>query len=170
MSRDYEFWHFRKDHVNETYERCINFNIHVEQNSTVITGLGYKNFKPFTGIYVHSPHDRYSLCFYIDGALKRLGDLPTTYSKSISTIDGLEIFEYRWEKYNQSKKTHILHRTTGPAAIMIIGHPEISRLNFWYINGVNVTAEITEWTKENGIDVNNLSEEDKQFIKMKWDT
>lgn len=164
------FWHFNKDHVEQVYERSLNFDISVNPNSTIRTGLAYKNKKPFTGIYVHSPMNKYTWSFYINGLMRREGDLPTSYTKFNSTIDGLAVYEYRWEKSDQAYKACCFHRTTGPAAIMIIGYPEISRLNFWYINGLNLTTEINKWTEENGINVNSLTEEDRQFIKMKWDT
>lgn len=54
------------------------------------------------------------------------------------------------------------HRLDGPALLWISG------IEDWFINGCDVTNEITSWTKELGIDLNNLSEDDKILIQIKW--
>ena len=38
----------------------------------------------------------------------------------------------------------------------------------WYINSHRVTAQITKWAKDNGIDLDNLTEVDKALIKLVW--
>ena len=38
----------------------------------------------------------------------------------------------------------------------------------WYINGYDVTIEITKWAKERDIDLDNLTDEDKMIIMIEW--
>ena len=54
------------------------------------------------------------------------------------------------------------HRLDGPASIFSNG------TTVWYINGSNVTDEITQWAKDNDIDLDNLTYEDKALIKLIW--
>ena len=54
------------------------------------------------------------------------------------------------------------HRLDGPAIEYIDGIKE------WYFNDCNVTDLITKWSKENDIDLNNLTEMDKALIKLIW--
>lgn len=54
-----------------------------------------------------------------------------------------------------------LHRMDGPAAIYLDREE-------WWINGCNATIEIQEWAKELNIDLNNLTEDDKVLIAIKW--
>lgn len=56
-----------------------------------------------------------------------------------------------------------LHRLDGPAIVWSNGKG-IS----WYINGWEVTTEIREWANELGIDLENLSEDEKLLIVIKW--
>ena len=78
-----------------------------------------------------------------------------------------------------------LHREDGPAAKDAYGTkywykngrphrldgPAIEHYNgtkYWYVNDCNVTDLITKWSKENDIDLNNLTEMDKALIKLTW--
>ena len=64
-----------------------------------------------------------------------------------------------------TKEWHVngkLHRLDGPAYIRNNGESE------WYINDCDVTSEIYPWAKENDIDLNNLSNEDINLIKLFW--
>ena len=63
--------------------------------------------------------------------------------------------QYSWW-YNGGR-----HRLDGPAYV------ENARSD-WYINGKLVTIEITHWAKEQGIDLKNLTEDDKILIKLAW--
>ena len=58
-----------------------------------------------------------------------------------------------------------LHRLDGPA---IVCGDEDRNLNEWYINGYSVDYQIDLWAKVMNIDLNNLSEEDKILIAVKW--
>jgi len=62
------------------------------------------------------------------------------------------------EWYTRGKR----HRLDGPAFIAHNG------VNEWFINGNHVTKEITQWAKENDIDLENLSEYDISLIKLIW--
>ena len=55
-----------------------------------------------------------------------------------------------------------VHRLNGPALELFNG------IKIWYINGFHVTDEITQWAKDNDIDLDNLAEEDKTLIKIVW--
>jgi hypothetical protein len=35
----------------------------------------------------------------------------------------------------------------------------------WWLNGVNITEEVTNWVKERNIDLNNMSDMDKMVLK-----
>ena len=53
------------------------------------------------------------------------------------------------------------HRLDGPAFLCHSG-------GLWFINGKNVTDKITTWAKDNDIDLDNLTDVDKAFIKIVW--
>ena len=59
------------------------------------------------------------------------------------------------------------HRLDGPAYIKFKddGSPEDCQ---WYINDFYVTDIITDWAKDNDIDLDNLTEVDKALIKLTW--
>ena len=59
------------------------------------------------------------------------------------------------------------HRLDGPAYIDFDTNGNIY-LKDWYINDYYVTDEITQWAKDNDIDLDNLSEDDKLLIKIVW--
>ena len=40
--------------------------------------------------------------------------------------------------------------------------------NEWWVNDYDITAKITQWAKENNIDLYNLTEVDKALIKLTW--
>ena len=54
------------------------------------------------------------------------------------------------------------HRLDGPAVIYCN-----SKVG-WWVNGKNITEHVTYWAKENDIDLDNLSEDDKLLIKLIW--
>ena len=55
-----------------------------------------------------------------------------------------------------------LHRLDGPAII------RWDKTTEWWINDNPVTDIITNWAKENDIDLYNLSEDDKRLIRLVW--
>ena len=57
---------------------------------------------------------------------------------------------------------NICHRLDGPAII------DGSGSSMWCFNGHEITDEITQWAKDNDIDLDNLSEDDKLLIKLVW--
>jgi len=90
---------------------------------------------------------------------------------------------YIW--YRNDKFLGVVHREDGPAFEYNNGYkewwvhgnrhrldgPAIETANgkkFWFINNYNVTLEISKWAKENKIDLDNLSEDDKLLIKLVW--
>ena len=63
------------------------------------------------------------------------------------------------------------HRLDGPAVFfspnfMRRYHP--AHKNSWYINDRAVDNQLREWTRENNIDLDNLTEVDKALIKIVW--
>lgn len=54
------------------------------------------------------------------------------------------------------------HRLDGPAMADKNGK------GLWYINGFNVDGLIRSWANEMNIDLDNLAEEDKTMIAIKW--
>jgi hypothetical protein len=56
----------------------------------------------------------------------------------------------------------ILHNLLGPAVIHLDGE------ELWYINGYDVTIKIWDWAKDRNIDLTNLSDFDKDVIKLEW--
>ena len=55
-----------------------------------------------------------------------------------------------------------LHRLDGPAA----KHDDGS--SYWFIHGRNVTNKIKQWAKENDIDLDILTEDNINLIKLIW--
>ena len=55
------------------------------------------------------------------------------------------------------------HRLDGPA---IVNMRDSENYGLWYINGNNITDEITKWASDNYVDFDNLSEDDKLLIKL----
>ena len=55
-----------------------------------------------------------------------------------------------------------LHRLNGPAIVSSDG------VHRWWINGLYVGMVLIPWTKENNIDLENLTEVDKALIKITW--
>ena len=54
------------------------------------------------------------------------------------------------------------HRLDGPAYLCYNGE------KYWFINDYNVTDIITNWAKDNDIDLDNLTDVDKTLIKLVW--
>ena len=54
-----------------------------------------------------------------------------------------------------------LHRLDGPTSI-------IYEIPQWFINGYLVTHPIYKWAREMDIDIENLTEEDRCLIQIKW--
>lgn len=55
----------------------------------------------------------------------------------------------------------LLHNLFGPALIQPLS-------NKWYINGYDVTDKIYDWAADRNIDLTNLSDFDKDVIKLEW--
>ena len=87
-----------------------------------------------------------SYSYYWHGELHRLGG-PATVDKTKNVerwyINGLR------------------HRLDGPAVVWPNG-------SMWYINGKVVDKEIREWATMFAINLNKLSDEDKQMIALYW--
>ena len=77
-----------------------------------------------------------------------------------------------WDEGSQYWYKHDLpHRLDGPAVIQ--HHNKLLKFHnkpkiIWFINGHNVTDEIRTWAKDNDIDLDNLTEDDKLLIKLVW--
>ena len=56
------------------------------------------------------------------------------------------------------------HRLDGPAIIW----KHNQHADEWWINNKDVTIEIFNWAKAQGIDLDNLTEDDKIMIKLTW--
>lgn len=56
-----------------------------------------------------------------------------------------------------------IHRLDGPAIVRGDNGP-----SGWFVNDCDVTDLIIKWSKENDIDLNNLTEMDKALIKLVW--
>ena len=97
----------------------------------------------------------------------------------------METYEYYDEKYGQAEiffnETHKVsvstiavvfrkrielvwyyHRLDGPTVIYDNGRKE------WWINGFGVTTPIRSWAKDNDIDLDNLTNDDKVLINLAW--
>lgn len=59
------------------------------------------------------------------------------------------------------------HRLDGPAIVWTKSHCH-EQNGWWFINGHNVDKKIKEWSNEIGIDLDNLSEDDKLIIELGW--
>ena len=70
------------------------------------------------------------------------------------------------ELLNGTKRWYLngkVHRLDGPAI-----EPCDGEIYYWYINGKNVTDKITTWAKDNGINLDNLTDVDIAIIKIVW--
>lgn len=81
---------------------------------------------------------------------------------ALHRIDG-PVVEYDNDGGKQWWVHDVLHRLDGPAVIRSDGR------EFWHINGYPISYRICEWAEEIGVDLNNLSEDDKLLIQIKWD-
>lgn len=59
----------------------------------------------------------------------------------------------------------VRHRLTGPAVTL---QSSFGPVYHWWVNGIEVTDEINEWAKKLNIDLNNLSDDDKTLIAIKF--
>ena len=84
--------------------------------------------------------------YYDDGLLHRDDGPALIFTKSGNT-----------EYWQHGKK----HRLDGPADISVHG-------SVWWINGHCVDTAIRKWAKYMNIDLDNLSDEDKIMIQIKW--
>lgn len=71
--------------------------------------------------------------------------------------------------YNSETETKYVidgnyHRLDGPARTFVY-----EREHEWWMNGINVTNRIKLWASEMNIDLENLTEEDKILIQIKWE-
>lgn len=72
----------------------------------------------------------------------------------------------RGSKVWRNKSGH-WHRLDGPAYIELDDDGNII-VGFWYINNNPVHTKITKWAYELGIDLDNLTDDDKTIIAMVW--
>ena len=78
---------------------------------------------------------------------------------NIHSDDGPAILDdTKIEYYKHGKK----HRLEGPAVYTARGG------EIWYINGKEVTYQLSQWAKENNIDLYNMSEYDLNLLKLCW--
>ena len=89
------------------------------------------------------------------------GELHREDGPAIEFSDGSKY----WYKHDKP------HRLDGPAVIQntkkLLKYNTLSKI-IWFINGHNVTDIITNWAKENDIDLDDLTEDDKLLIKLVW--
>ena len=68
------------------------------------------------------------------------------------------------------------HRLDGPAVLLYYSVDSENHDKMyldevmWYVHDNDITSEIKPWAKENGIDLDNLSDEDVNMIKLVWST
>ena len=102
-----------------------------------------------------------------DDFIKRFG--PSNYSviycelgKVVITSVVVKVTtDFRGSNWNNS-------RLDGPVYIYKETDESGKNIIEWHINDHDVTEEITQWAKENDIDLDNLSEDDKLLIKLVW--
>jgi len=102
-----------------------------------------------------------------DDFIKRFG--PSNYSviycelgKVVITSDVVKVTtDFRGSNWENS-------RLDGPVFISKDIDENGKNITEWYINGFHVDNEIRAWAKENDIDLDNLSEDDKLLIKLVW--
>lgn len=69
-----------------------------------------------------------------------------------------------WENGNEEWYIHGRHhRLDGPAIVDVV-----HSFKGWFINGHIITGKIHDWASNIGIDLNNLTEDDKAIIVMVW--
>lgn len=56
----------------------------------------------------------------------------------------------------------MLHRLDGPAVIDNAGY------GYWYVNNYHISNQISAWAEELGINLKNLTDDDKTIIAMVW--
>ena len=87
-------------------------------------------------------------------------------SKGFLHYDGGPARIYNPDKYKISGEDWVCHgkchRIDGPAKIW-------GTATEWWINGYCVTYKMTQWAKEQNIDLDTLTDEDKVLIKLTWD-
>lgn len=82
--------------------------------------------------------------------------------KVVITSDHIRITtDFKSDVYN-------LSRLDGPVYINKETDENGKNITEWWVNGFHVTDEITQWAKDNDIDLDNLSEDDKLLIKLVW--
>lgn len=108
--------------------------------------------------------------WYLEGILHRedgpaveytTGDKTWYFNGKCHRVDGPAV-----EYTNETKKWFIndkCHRIDKPAI-----EPCDGKIYYWYINGHEITDEITQWAKDNGIDLDNLTDVDIALIKIVW--
>lgn len=75
---------------------------------------------------------------------------------------------YMSDKYTEYWINDKPHRYDGPA-IVWLKSPEVKGQKTWYIHGVVVDEnEYISWLEESGMDINNLSDNDKVLIDLRW--
>ena len=85
------------------------------------------------------------------------------YGPGITRLDNhdtVEVWPYMIRFIRTDKC--IVHRLDGPAMIWEDGDFD------WWINGFCITYQIRPWANEIGIDLDNLTDDDKVLIKLAW--
>lgn len=135
--------------------------------------------KPLTGFVVKNySGNQYGISKYVNGMLE--SSTNPAIRECITHNHIIATFHYKW--INAAGR---MHRTSGPAyerwEKMTFGkfsfntmsgeavNQDILKKTIWYFNGVDRTTEFVTWARNNYIDVNHLTSEDIEIIKMKWE-
>ena len=86
------------------------------------------------------------------------GEYPISNDSNID-IGGVGIYFWKIDRFGRFS----IHRLDGPAIIWKDGDTE------WWIDDTNITGKITPWANNVGIDLDNLTDDDKVLIKLTWD-
>lgn len=92
--------------------------------------------------------------------LKYYGD---NYTRDDNDTDGpfrVDMLDVEYAYISNGKKVY--HRFDGPAVIDVFGNVT------WVFHGKFVTRQLREWAVKNNINLNNLSEDDINLIKLFW--
>ena len=84
------------------------------------------------------------------------------YGYGIHDLEFGGIIDIEYDGVIFKKDSETWHRLDGPAYIGKNGFSQ------WFVNDLDVSEPITEWTKEKYIDIDNLTDVDKLLIKLTW--
>lgn len=117
----------------------------------------------YTGGYLILIKDKPYVRTFKNGTIHSFEDRPATY-----WLDNLTgIIRYKWYLHGEPAREYCK-----PNIISYYGEGPLKDKPYliaWTnFSSKDITPSYSEWFKENNIDYNNLTEEDKLLIKMKW--